>query len=242
MTAVCPFGASPRGRNLSPEVVLKLPLTVVRVRKLVGSWQEARQEGKGKERTAMKNLISVLVTAWVFDLAFVLAQVPPPPPNPPVGRGNPANTIQQVLDLTERQLSELNVLREEHNKKVQELSAQLRQLEQRRREQMQSASPNAAEIGSLALQIQGIQKQIQEENAAYRENALRVLDSGQREKVEQIEEALKLAPQAGALAAYGLLDLQAIGRGFVPGMAAGAIMRGMMGPGAPPPPPPPQGP
>lgn len=135
--------------------------------------------------------------------------------------------LQDTLSLTERQLTELTDLRDEHNKKIQEVQGQLRDLEAQRRQQMQSAAPDAGKIGSIALQVQSLQQQLQQENTAYHENALRTLDSGQRETVAKIEEALKLAPKAAALTQFGLLDMQSIGRGM------GGMFGGPGGPGGP---------
>ena len=180
-------------------------------------------------------------TRWAIVLAagalMVSLQARAQMGTPPQGRNQQrsSDAIKTVLDLTDRQFSELNDLRDAHNQKLQDLSAQMRDLDKQRRDAM-TAGDNAALVGSLALQIQQLQQQMQDENKAYHDNALKILDGGQKEKVNQIEEALKLAPSAGALMQYGLLDTSQLpgggGRGGFMGGPGGVMpMRGQgMGP------------
>src|SRR5581483_4581959 len=123
----------------------------------------------------MRNGRALLFTAamagsLVFGASFLRAQDAAGGP-PPGGPGRPFNNmrspqmLQDTLSLTDRQLTELTDLRDEHNKKVQEIQGKLRDLEAQRRAQMKSATPNAAEIGSIALQIQNLQQQLEQENA-----------------------------------------------------------------------------
>jgi hypothetical protein len=86
--------------------------------------------------------------------------------------------------------------------------------------------------------VQALQQQMEDENKAYHDGALRVLDGGQRETVEKIEEAIKLAPKAGALAQYGLIEsMPGLRGGFLgnPGGPGMMMMRGgpMSGPAGP---------
>ena len=191
----------------------------------------------------MKTRLAAILTAGALLLPLAArAQMglpPGPMPDQRQGRNQqrPGDAIKTVLDLTDRQFNELNDLRDSHNQKLQDFSTQLRELERQRRDAM-AAGDNPALVGSIALQIQQIQQQMQDENKAYREEALTILDGGQREKVEQIEEALKLAPSAGALMQYGLLDTSQLpGRGNFLGGPAGRMM-GVPGGGRGPAPPP----
>jgi len=154
----------------------------------------------------MKTRLALLVAVGALLLPLSLrAQTGLPPGPQDRNQQRSAGAIRDVLDLTDRQFNELNDLRDSHNQKLQDFSVQLRDLERQRREAM-AAGDNPALVGSLAFQVQQIQQQMQEENKAYHEEALTLLDGGQREKVEQIQEALKLAPSAGALMQFGLLD------------------------------------
>ena len=157
-----------------------------------------------------------------------------------MGRGSQrsADSIKTILDLSDRQFAELGDLVNAHNQKLKDLGVQIRDLDKQRREA--AASGNTALATALGAQMQSLQQQVMDENAAYHENSLRVLDSAQREKVKQIEDALKLAPSAGALAQYGLLDTSQLpggGRsGFMGGMGFGmgaGMMRGGRGPDVP---------
>jgi hypothetical protein len=178
-----------------------------------------------------------MMTQWVLTLAARALALPlllngqtGAPSEPRASNQRSSDAIKEVLGLTDRQFSELTNLRDSHNQTLRDFSSQLRDLERQRREAMSDGN-NAALVGSIAFQVQQIQQQIAEENKAYHEQALTILDGGQREKVEQIQEALKLAPSAGALLQFGLLDTSDLpGRGrFLSGPGAR-----MMGPGQPP--------
>ena len=189
----------------------------------------------------MKNRMVLILVAGSLWLAVqtIAQQGPLMPQRQPVS----SDAIKTILGLTDRQFTELNDLRDAYQKKMQDISTQMRDLERQRREAM-SAGNDPARVGNLALQIQALQKQMEDEGKLYHDNALRTLDGGQRETVEKIEEAVKLAPKAGALAQFGLLESMPGGRGFLgnPG-GPGIMMRGPMGPmggrmGAPAGPPP----
>src|SRR3990172_5396783 len=191
----------------------------------------------------MKTRLAIILAAGALLVSATASAQQVPPPGPPPGR-NPqrsADAIKTVLGLTDRQFNELNDLRDTHNQKLKDFSAQIRELERQRRDAM-AVGDNPALVGSLALQIQQIQQQMQEENKAYHDKALTILDGSQREKVAKIEEALKLAPSAGALMQYGLLDTSQLpgggARGGFLGSPGGMMpMRGQgMGPRGQPPP------
>jgi len=171
----------------------------------------------------MKTRMAAILAAGSLWLAMPMLAQDAAPQNR-MQRQN--DQIKTALDLTDRQFNELNDVRTAYNEKVKELSTQMRELEKQRREAMKASGANPVLVGSIALQIQSLQQQIQDENKAYREHALSVLTASQREKVEDIQEAVKLAQQAGALAAFGLLEGQGGGmRGFMGG-GPGMMMRG----------------
>ena len=174
----------------------------------------------------MKSRMVVSVACGALWLASIArAQNTPPQPNRPQRGGD----IKTILDLTDRQYNELGDVRDAYLAKMKELNQQIQDLEKQRRTIMQTSGADPVQIGAIALQQQALQQQIQDENTAYHDNAMRVLTASQREKVEQIEEAVKLAPSAGALMPYGLLDTQTLGgRGFG-GPGGGMFMGG--GPG-----------
>ena len=188
----------------------------------------------------MKIRLALIVVAGALLLPWPSSAQVSPIPGPREGRDpqRSPDAIKDVLGLTDRQFNELTDLRDSHNQKLKDFGTQLRELDRQRREAMAEGN-NAALVGSLAFQVQQIQQQIEEENKTYHEQALTLLDGGQREKVEQIHEALKLAPSAGALLQFGLLDSSALpGRGnFLGGPAGRMNMGGPDGGRGPAPPP-----
>ena len=82
----------------------------------------------------------------------------------------------------------------------------MRDLEKQRRDLLQSSSPDPAQLGALVLQMRNLQQQVKAAQMSYRDAALGILTETQKQKVAQIQEALRLAPQSGPLAAFGLLE------------------------------------
>ena len=147
-----------------------------------------------------------------------------------------SDAVKTVLDLTDRQFNELSDLRDAHNQKLQDLTSQIRTIQTQQRD-AQKAGSGPAQVGAMVLQVQSLQQQMQDEMTAYHDNAMKILDSAQKDKVQQIEDALKLAPSAGALSQYGLLDTSQMngGRGGFLGGNGMMMMRGAppQGGGAP---------
>jgi flagellar biosynthesis chaperone FliJ len=174
---------------------------------------------KGVRIMTMK--MGLVLCAALLTVASAGAQQNPStglPPGNTAQRGSDA--LKTVLDLTDRQVTELNDLVTAHNQKLQQIGTQIRDLDKQRRDAQSSG--NTALATALAAQIQTLQQQAQDESTAFHDNALRVLDSAQRDKVKQIEDALKLAPSAGPLMQFGLLDTSQL-----PGGARGGFLGGM---------------
>lgn len=160
-----------------------------------------------------------LMRRTIFVMVFGLcvaglarAQEPSEPPFPARG----AEAIKRILDLTDQQFQQLVDLQRSHREQARSLMTQVRDLERRRRELLQSENPDPAQIGEIAVQQRALQEQLRAAQQSYRESALAILTTTQKEKVAQIQEAVKLAPQAGPLAAFGLLEGPGGGPG--PGM------------------------
>jgi len=182
----------------------------------------------------------------ILGIAPGLQAQQPPSPQQAQGqssRGPQRNpeAIKTILDLSERQYAELMDLRTAHQAKLEEYRTESRELEQQKRAIMQASGADPVKIGSITLRQEAIQQMIKDENDAYHKGSLSLLTATQRDKVTAIEEALKLAPNAGTLMQFGLLDSSAMGgRGFM-GMAQGQGMPGqrvapmMMRGGGPPP-------
>ena len=189
----------------------------------------------------MNTRMAVIVAAGALGLGVVAGAQIAAPQGGPGGRfGNNqqrnSDAIKTVLDLTDRQFNELSDLRDAHNQKLQDLASQIRDIQQQQRD-AQKAGSGPAQVGALVLQVQTLQQQMQDEMTSYHDNAMKILDSAQKDKVQQIEDALKLAPSAGALSQYGLLDTSQMNGGgrnnFLGGNGAMMMMRGAPPQGAP---------
>ena len=143
-----------------------------------------------------------ILAACLFLLSASAKAQQTPPPNPP----RPGDAIKSILDLSDQQLQQLTDLRNSFQQKMRGFGEQLRTLEQKIRELLQSSSPDATALGNLLIQEQNLRKQMQEAAKAYRDSALALLTSAQKQKATQIQEAVRLAPQAGPLAAFGLIE------------------------------------
>ena len=145
--------------------------------------------------------LTILAACLFLLLASGSAQQGPPP-NPP----RPGDAIKNILDLSDQQLQQLTDLRNTFLQRMRDFGTQLRTLEQGKQELLQSASPDAAALGNLLIQEQNLHKQMQDATKGYHDTALALLTSAQKQKATQIQEAVRLAPQAGPLAAFGLIE------------------------------------
>jgi hypothetical protein len=124
----------------------------------------------------------------------------------------------------------------------QEHATEIRRLQLRQRELLQTTPPDAVALADIMVQQENLRKQIEDENKAFRDAALNLLTGSQKEKVQAIQDALQLVRDAGPLAQFGLIEGPAGLRGpggFGPG--PGFTGRGgvrFQGQFEPPPPPP----
>ena len=176
-------------------------------------------------------LAALLAACSLWLTISAQAQMPPAPPGPV----RPAEAIKRILDLTDQQVQQLADLRTSHMNQVRTLTTQVRDLARRQRELLESSAPDPAQVGALVIQIRGLRKQLQDARTAYHNAALALLTETQKQKVAQIQQALELAPQAGPLAAFGLLE--GPGPGGRPGPGMRFFEGGAMGVGTPVPPP-----
>jgi len=156
--------------------------------------------------------LTVFAASLVLVSGLASAQEPPRP-NP---RPSPDEAVKRILDLSDGQLQELKDLRESFAQGQQEIRNQMRELQQKRRELLQSSPPDAVALADLIIREENLRKQTQDENKAFRDTALTLLTASQKEKIEQIQEALKLVRDAGPLARFGLIEGPG-GPGFGPG-------------------------
>ena len=155
--------------------------------------------------------LTLLAACLLLALGSASAQEPPRRPN---SRPSPDEAVKTILDLSDAQLQELKDLRESVNQKRQENATEIRRLQQKRRELLQTSPPDAVALADVLVQEENLRKQVQDENKAFRDAALNLLTGSQKEKIERIQEAVKLARDAGPLARFGLLEGPG-GPGFV---------------------------
>jgi len=158
-------------------------------------------------------LTMILPACLLFLSAWARAQQGPPP-NPPGPPPGPGEAIRSILDLSAQQVQQLVDLRNSFLQKTRDWANQIRTLEQKKNDLLQSSSPNPTELGNLLIQEQSLRKQMQDAAKSYHDAALALLTSAQKQKVAQIQEALRLAPQAGPLGAFGLMEGLGPGGGF----------------------------
>lgn len=151
----------------------------------------------------MKSQLATILAGYLLLSVPLRAQVAPPPPTPPV---RPADAIKKILDLSDQQVQQLTDLRTSTGQRIRDLNSQIGNLVKQRQDLLASSNPDPAAVGNLLIREQGLRKQIQEVQKSYHDSALNLLTSTQKQKVTQIQEALQLAPQAGPLAAFGLIE------------------------------------
>ncbi|OFW13151.1 MAG: hypothetical protein A3H27_07190 [Acidobacteria bacterium RIFCSPLOWO2_02_FULL_59_13] len=150
----------------------------------------------------MRLKLAAMVAALLFSGAAPLLAQESTAPQP----RRPVEALKTILDLTDQQLQQLGDLRQAHQQQIQRVNTRRRELAQQQRELLQSENPDPAQLGSLLLEQRNLRQRIQAAAKTYRESALGVLTQTQRDKITQIQEALKLVPQAGPLAAFGLIE------------------------------------
>jgi hypothetical protein len=139
---------------------------------------------------------------------------------------------QKILNLTDAQVQQLAQLRTAFQTNVQGLRTNLRTLQQQLSTVLNSANPDPAQLGNLALQRKALEQQLATATTSYHDQALAVLTQAQRDQLAQIQAAVKVAMQAIPLAPLGLIDIQQLGGALMGGPLGGALqmLRGM-GPG-----------
>ena len=167
--------------------------------------------------------LAALGASALFFVSLAGAQDSPlqRPPRP-----SPGEALKTILDLSDAQLQELKDLRESATAQRQEHATEIRRLQQRQRELLQTSPPDATALADVLVGQQNLRQQIQNEATAFREAALNLLTASQKEKVQQIQEALQLVRAAGPLAAFGLIEGPRGPRGFGRGGALSAAAEG----------------
>jgi Spy/CpxP family protein refolding chaperone len=155
--------------------------------------------------------------------ATLLAQTPGGTTTPV----SPADTLKTYLSLTDAQVTALQQLRKQER---QDLSATFQDLaaKQRALRDAVTSSKDAATIGQLQLDIEGLRKKIQDTQTSYQAQAVNSLTADQKTKLQALQAAAALQP---AIRQAGALNLLAPPAGAGPGGAGAGPRFGAMGRG-----------
>ena len=176
----------------------------------------------------MTRLTTLFAASMFLFYVSLPAQIAPPPgplPGEPENHPNPVQAAQRILNLTETQVDQLLELRKSFMETGQNGRIALRDLQQQIATLLNSTDPDPAQIGTLEIQRRNLERRLQAVNQSYHQSAIAVLTQEQKDKVAQIERAIRLAPQAMPLGALGLLEGPPMGRDHF-------FVRGGMGPAA----------
>ena len=147
--------------------------------------------------------LTALAACALFLTGLAGAQEPRQRPN---RRPSPDEAVKTILDLSEAQLQELKDLRNSVNEQRRASATEIRRLQQSQRELLQQSPPDAVALADILVQQQSLRQQLQDESKAFRDAAMNLLTASQKEKVEQIQEALQLVRDVPPLVQFGLIE------------------------------------
>jgi len=149
----------------------------------------------------MKILIALLIStpllvAQVGDVQFQAVHV---------GMGSHEN-LKDYLSLSHNQIRQLQDLRREQFERMQPAMQAMAKTQRTLDEALEEAPPDLTVIGQLTLELRKHREAMPGSRDAMREMALGILDSGQRAKLDALEEANRLQPTAQQAMSLNLLD------------------------------------
>lgn len=134
--------------------------------------------------------------------------------------------LKDHLGLTDAQVEQIRNLRSQEAANMQAQAAAVRAKAVELRQLVQSASPDAAKVGALTLELKQLREKMAASRSALSDKAKAVLSSDQVAKLKGLEEAMKLGPAARQAVGLGLVDAP-----VAEGVAGGG--RGLAGAGGP---------
>jgi Spy/CpxP family protein refolding chaperone len=148
--------------------------------------------------------------------APVLAQGGPqgPPPGGPGGQGGPGQQMQgpppdlvlkEALGFTDEQLTALRTLGETRRTAAEALQTQLMTAQRALGDALKAANPDPANIGTLFLRVDSLQKQFKAIDDAFKTGFSNLLTAQQKEKVTAIQAIEQQLKAAGALHQLGAI-------------------------------------
>ncbi len=122
-----------------------------------------------------------------------------------VGMGGHEN-LKDYLSLSDDQIQQLRDLRREQFKQMQPSMQAMAETQRALDEALEAASPDPVVIGQLTLELRKHREALPGARNAMRTMALGILDSGQRARLDALEEAMRLQPTAQQAMSLNLLD------------------------------------
>jgi hypothetical protein len=145
------------------------------------------------------------ITILILAVLGIAEQAPAQEIRPAVVRPD-YDAVRQYLVLSESQVTQLKQLQESRQQADQAVFEQIMQRQRQVDQLLAAGSTDAATIGRLMVEINGLRKQIPNSGRAYRPQALAVLTEQQKARLPQLEEALRTQRPAGEAVALNLID------------------------------------
>jgi len=119
------------------------------------------------------------------------------------GQGPTFTELKAYLTLTDAQVTSLQQLRQQEGEAMKTEHEAVRAKQTELRAAVEKG--DAAAAGRLLIEVQALQKRIGEVHTRYYANAVAVLNTAQKTKLQALEEAIKLMPTIGQARALNLL-------------------------------------
>ena len=129
-----------------------------------------------------------------------------PPPDDRGGGPRPVEVVAHVLDLSEAQMNAWKTILDSSKAQAQPIADQIRSKEQALRDAMQSATPDAATVGQLVIDLKGLREQLRAVGDSAADAFVALLDDEQDATLADVEAAAALCPAVPAFLALHLID------------------------------------
>jgi Spy/CpxP family protein refolding chaperone len=100
--------------------------------------------------------------------------------------------VKSTLGLTDDQLAKLRQLQQDKMAATQAFYAKMSDKQKELNQLLEANSGDAAKVGQVMLELQQLRKQPPPGAGDIHEKAVAILDAGQKEKLEKLEEAMKM--------------------------------------------------
>ena len=104
--------------------------------------------------------------------------------------------VKEFLGLSDQQVQQLVQLRRDEQAALKPIRAQIQEKAKALNEARQATSPDPATVGKLVLDMQELRKQVRTINEDYHARALALLDSAQKEKLDNLQQAARRAARS----------------------------------------------